>query len=104
MAFRKTGTDLPCNLKMIFEGASPAYAHPFRLSQSCASGMEESGSDGLEAEIVKDSKGFLADVDAVCSTPSFGPTSRGKLTLTVHSLGQVRTLISYVRSDNLKLR
>lgn len=34
--------------------------------------MEESGSDGLEAQIEKEAKGFLKDVDAVCSTLALG--------------------------------
>lgn len=29
--------------------------------------MEESGSEGLDEQIVKEAKGFFADVDAVCS-------------------------------------
>lgn len=39
---------MPVNLKMVFEG------------------MEESGSDGLEEVVVRESKKFLSDVDAVC--------------------------------------
>jgi Cys-Gly metallodipeptidase DUG1 len=44
----KTKQEMPVNLKMVFEG------------------MEESGSNGLEEVVVKESKTFLKDVDAVC--------------------------------------
>ncbi|KAK4704732.1 hypothetical protein P7C70_g1471, partial [Phenoliferia sp. Uapishka_3] len=58
-AHQKTNTELPVNLKMCFEG------------------MEESGSNGLEELIVKESKTFLADVDAVCISDNYwlGTTS-----------------------------
>ena len=39
---------MPVNVKMVFEG------------------MEESGSEGLEAVVRKEAGGFLKDVDAVC--------------------------------------
>lgn len=52
-AHTKTQTELPVNLKMVFEG------------------MEESGSNGLEELVVKESKGFLADVDAVCISDNY---------------------------------
>lgn len=47
-AHTKTNTEMPVNLKMVFEG------------------MEESGSDGLEELVVAESKKFLSNVDAVC--------------------------------------
>jgi len=47
-AHTKTNTEMPVNLKMVFEG------------------MEESGSDGLEEVVVSESKKFLSNVDAVC--------------------------------------
>lgn len=52
-AHLKTGTEFPVNLKMVFEG------------------MEESGSEGLDDEIVKEAKGFFADVDAVCISDNY---------------------------------
>ncbi|KAL8281066.1 hypothetical protein RQP46_006424 [Phenoliferia psychrophenolica] len=58
-AHQKTNTELPVNLKMCFEG------------------MEESGSNGLEELIVKESKTFLSNVDAVCISDNYwlGTTS-----------------------------
>lgn len=58
-AHQKTNTPLPVNLKMVFEG------------------MEESGSEGLEALVVEEAKGFLKDVDAVCISDNYwlGTTS-----------------------------
>lgn len=52
-AFKKTGKDLPVNLKFVFEG------------------MEESGSEGLEDLIVQESKKFLADVDYFCISDNY---------------------------------
>ncbi|KAM0791401.1 hypothetical protein ACM66B_005862 [Microbotryomycetes sp. NB124-2] len=58
-AHQATGTELPVNLKMCFEG------------------MEESGSDGLEAVVVEESKKLFKDVDAVCISDNYwlGTTS-----------------------------
>lgn len=52
-AHTKTNTEMPVNLKMIFEG------------------MEESGSNGLEEVVIAESKEFLADVDAVCISDNY---------------------------------
>ncbi|KAK4054442.1 hypothetical protein OIV83_000936 [Microbotryomycetes sp. JL201] len=58
-AHQATGTELPVNLKMCFEG------------------MEESGSDGLEAVVVEESQKLFKDVDAVCISDNYwlGTTS-----------------------------
>ncbi|KAI5475153.1 hypothetical protein MNV49_001869 [Pseudohyphozyma bogoriensis] len=58
-AHQQTNTPLPVNLKMIFEG------------------MEESGSNGLDELVIKESKGFLSSVDAVCISDNYwlGTTS-----------------------------
>lgn len=37
----------------------------------CFEGMEESGSNGLEELIVKESKTFLSNVDAVCISDNY---------------------------------
>ena len=47
-AHKELGLPLPVNLKFCFEG------------------MEESGSEGLDALIEKEAKGFFNNVDAVC--------------------------------------
>lgn len=52
-AHRKTHTELPVNLKMVFEG------------------MEESGSEGLEELVASEAKKFLAGVDAVCISDNY---------------------------------
>lgn len=44
---------MPVNVKMVFEG------------------MEESGSEGLEAVVRKEAGGFLKDVDAVCISDKY---------------------------------
>lgn len=51
-ALQKQGVALPVNVKMVFEG------------------MEESGSLGLDAVIVREARGFLADVDFFCISDS----------------------------------
>ncbi|KAM0753133.1 CNDP dipeptidase [Meredithblackwellia eburnea MCA 4105] len=58
-AHQKTNTEFPVNLKMCFEG------------------MEESGSNGLEELVIKESKTFLSNVDAVCISDNYwlGTTS-----------------------------
>jgi Cys-Gly metallodipeptidase DUG1 len=57
-AHQKTGTELPVNLKMCFE---------------C---MEESGSEGLDAVVIQEAQGFLADVDAVCISDNYWLNTR----------------------------
>ncbi|CAH1710000.1 unnamed protein product [Aphis gossypii] len=52
-AFQNTGTDLPVNLKFVFEG------------------MEESGSIGLDELLVKKKNTFFNDVDYVCISDSY---------------------------------
>jgi len=52
-AHRATNTPMPVNVKMVFEG------------------MEESGSEGLEAVVRKEASGFLKDVDAVCISDNY---------------------------------
>lgn len=47
-AHKELGLPLPVNLKF------------------CLEGMEESGSEGLDALIVKEAKGYFKNVDAVC--------------------------------------
>jgi Cys-Gly metallodipeptidase DUG1 len=47
-AYQKLGLEMPVNLKVCFEG------------------MEESGSEGLDELIIKEAKGYFADVDCVC--------------------------------------
>lgn len=58
-AHQRTNTELPVNLKMCFEG------------------MEESGSVGLEAVVLREAKDFFKDVDAVCISDNYwlGTTS-----------------------------
>ena len=60
-AHRATNTPMPVNVKMVFEGP---LGRPFDLAD--IAGMEESGSEGLEAVVRKEASGFLKDVDAVC--------------------------------------
>ncbi|XP_022162426.1 cytosolic non-specific dipeptidase-like [Myzus persicae] len=52
-AFQNTGTDLPVNLKFVFEG------------------MEESGSIGLDKLLIKKKNTFFNDVDYVCISDSY---------------------------------
>jgi Cys-Gly metallodipeptidase DUG1 len=49
----KTNTELPVNLKFLFEG------------------MEENGSEGLDALIVREATKFFKDVDAVCISDNY---------------------------------
>ena len=57
-AYRKTNTPLPVNIKFVFEG------------------MEESGSEGLDDLVVKESQGFLKGTDAVCISDNYWLTNR----------------------------
>ncbi|EOR03704.1 hypothetical protein E3P92_03380 [Wallemia ichthyophaga] len=57
-AYTHTNTPLPVNLKFVFEG------------------MEESGSEGLDELVVKESTGFLKDTDAVCISDNYWLTNR----------------------------
>jgi Cys-Gly metallodipeptidase DUG1 len=50
---QKLGLDMPVNLKMVFEG------------------MEESGSEGLDALIYEEADKFLKDVDCVCISDNY---------------------------------
>lgn len=52
-AYQNTGTDLPVNLKFVFEG------------------MEESGSIGLDELLIKKKESFFHDVDYVCISDSY---------------------------------
>ncbi|XP_008184491.1 cytosolic non-specific dipeptidase [Acyrthosiphon pisum] len=52
-AYQNTGTDLPVNLKFVFEG------------------MEESGSIGLDELLIKKKNTFFNDVDFVCISDSY---------------------------------
>ncbi|KAF8309686.1 CNDP dipeptidase [Clavulina sp. PMI_390] len=52
-AHKKTGLELPVNLRFCFEG------------------MEESGSEGLDDLITKEAKNFFKDVDAVCISDNY---------------------------------
>lgn len=52
-AHRETKTELPVNLKFLFES------------------MEESGSEGLEELVIKEANGFLSDIDAVCISDNY---------------------------------
>jgi Cys-Gly metallodipeptidase DUG1 len=52
-AHQKTGQEFPVNLKMCFEG------------------MEESGSEGLDAFIEREKDAFFAGVDAICISDNY---------------------------------
>lgn len=52
-AHQKTGQEFPVNLKMCFEG------------------MEESGSEGLDAFIEREKDAFFSGVDAVCISDNY---------------------------------
>lgn len=57
-AYKETKTPLPVNIKFVFEG------------------MEESGSEGLDELVVKESQGFLKGTDAVCISDNYWLTNR----------------------------
>ncbi|TIB74922.1 hypothetical protein E3Q23_02520 [Wallemia mellicola] len=57
-AYKETKTPLPVNIKFVFEG------------------MEESGSEGLDELVVRESQGFLKGTDAVCISDNYWLTNR----------------------------
>uniref|UniRef100_A0A646QD11 Cytosolic non-specific dipeptidase n=1 Tax=Hemiscolopendra marginata TaxID=943146 RepID=A0A646QD11_9MYRI len=52
-AYKATGTEIPVNLKFVFEG------------------MEESGSEGLDEQLYKEKEGFLKGIDFVCISDNY---------------------------------
>jgi len=81
-AHQKTNTEFPVNLKMCFEG------------------MEESGSDGLDELIIKESETFLKDVDAVCISDNYWlGTTKPCLTYGLRGLSYFKVSISGPAQD-----
>ena len=71
--YRACDIDVPLNVKFCFEGeGTRVYILTVLSKTSCMSGMEESGSEGLDELLVSDKgKEFLKDVDFVCISDNF---------------------------------
>jgi Cys-Gly metallodipeptidase DUG1 len=66
-AHQKTGTELPVNLKMCFEGNVRFDLIKDRfVANFYWQGMEESGSEGLDELIEREANEYFKGVDAVC--------------------------------------